>query len=90
MFGSKEYKNLETKVDKIYINTINHAKQITDLNLENAELYRENKELRYEKEQLLDVLKEINKKATSNTYGNAEAILGKLKELSTTATKQYR
>lgn len=89
MFKSK-YSKLEDKVDEAYARTVELARQTRDLNLENAELYRENKELRYEKEELLDVLKEISKIATCNAYGNERALLGKINELSTTASKQYR
>lgn len=87
---NREISNLEDKVDNLEARTVELARMLKDLKDENLELYRENKVLRWEKQEIIDVLDEISKIATSNTYGNEKAILGKINELSTTNAKQYR
>ena len=91
MFGSiREYLKLRDEVDKLEARTVELARQLRDLNSENAVLYRENKELRYEKQEIIDVLKTISKRATSNACGNERVILNKINELSIKTANQYR
>lgn len=91
MFGSnREYLKLQNEIDKMHVRNIELARQVRDLNLENAELYRENKEVCGEKQEMIEILEEISKMSISNTYNNEKVILGKIKELSITAAKQYR
>ena len=44
-------------------------------------LYEENKDLRFENEEQLDLIKRIDKRVNSNKYNNEKAILDKIKEL---------
>lgn len=44
-------------------------------------LYEENKDLRFENEEQLDLIKRIDKLVNSNKYNNEKAIIDKIKEL---------
>lgn len=48
---------------------------------ENMAIYEENKELRNENEKQLDIIKQIYKISTNNTYNNEKVILRKIKEV---------
>ena len=56
-----------------------------ELMKENIAVYQENKEMRYEKEELIDIVKDILKLAEGNTYNNDKIVLRKIKELAKTA-----
>lgn len=51
---------------------------------ENVAVYEENKDLRFENDELRDVLKDILKLASGNTYNNDKIVLRKIKELAKT------
>lgn len=67
-------KKLETKIDS--------QKE------ENLALYQENKDLRFENEEQLDLIRKIEQLVNSNNYSNERAILNKIRELSNTTTNQ--
>ena len=59
--------------------------KINKLKEENLAVHEENKDLRFENEELKDTLKEINMLLTSNTYNDKEILDRKIKELVQTA-----
>lgn len=48
---------------------------------ENLTIKEENKDLKFENEEQLDLIKRIDKLVDSNKYNNEKAVLGKIKEL---------
>lgn len=54
---------------------------IKDMEEQAKALYEENKDLRFENEEQLDLIKRIDESVNSNKYNNEKAILSKLKEL---------
>ena len=48
---------------------------------ENLTIKEENKDLKFENEEQLDLIKRIDKLVDSNKYKNEKAVLGKIKEL---------
>jgi len=54
---------------------------IKDMEEQAKALYEENKDLRFENEEQLDLIKRIDKLVNSNKYNNEKAILDKIKEL---------
>lgn len=54
---------------------------IKDMEEQAKALYEENKDLRFENEEQLDLIKRIDKRVNSNKYNNEKAILDKIKEL---------
>lgn len=67
-------RNAETKIESR--NTI-----IADMEKQAEELYEENKDLRHENEEQLDLIRKINKLLSCNKYNNERSILNKIKEL---------
>lgn len=65
----------------------NRNKLIKDLQSRNDMLKTTNRDLKSEKEELLDSMKQIFNLATSNTYNNEKIVLCKIKELAETAIK---
>ncbi len=63
----------------------NRNKLIKDLQSRNDMLKTENKDLRFENEEVLDTIQKILNLSTSNTYNNDKIILSKIKELAETA-----
>ena len=64
-------------------------KQKTEtLSNENIAVYEENKDLRFENEEQRELIDRIKRIATSNSYNNEKAILGKIKELISDAENQ--
>lgn len=55
--------------------------KVENLNEENIAVHEENKDLRFENEELRDTINEIYSLSTSNTYNNEKVILNKIKEL---------
>ena len=78
MFKRKEKQSLIEASRKALKNA---EKEVKELTKENKALYEENKELRFENEEQSDLIKRIEKLATSNTYNNEKAVLNKIKEL---------
>lgn len=54
---------------------------IKDMEEQAKALYEENKDLRFENEEQLDLIKRIDRLLNSNKYNNEKAILDKIKEL---------
>ena len=54
---------------------------IKDMGEQAKALYEENKDLRFENEEQLDLIKRIDESVNSNKYNNEKAILDKIKEL---------
>lgn len=65
----------------------NRNKLIKDLQTRNDMLKTENKDLRFENEEVLDTIQKILNLSTSNTYNNDKIVLSKIKELAETAIK---
>ena len=63
----------------------NRNKLIKDLQSRNDMLKTENKDLRFENEEVLDTIQKILNLSTSNTYNNDKIVLSKVKELAETA-----
>lgn len=86
MFKRKhEVENLTAKVNN-RDNLIEYQYQkIKKLKEENLAVHEENKDLRFEIEELKDTFKEINKLLTCNVYNDKEALDRKIKELVQTA-----
>lgn len=70
----KALKEAEDKVE-------NRNILIKDMEEQAKALYEENKDLRFENEEQLDLIKRIDKLVNSNQYNNEKAILNKIKEL---------
>lgn len=56
-------------------------KEICEWQKENEVLHQENKELRFNNEELSELVKRIKNLAESNSYNNEKSILNKIKEL---------
>lgn len=54
---------------------------IKDMEEQAKALHEENKDLRFENEEQLDLIKRIDKLVNSNKYNNEKAIIDKIKEL---------
>lgn len=78
MFKRKEKQSL---IDASRKALKNAEKEVKELTKENKALYEENKDLRFENEEQSDLIKRIEKLATSNAYNNEKAVLNKIKEL---------
>lgn len=63
----------------------NRDKLIKDLQSRNELLKTTSKDLRFDNEEMHEVLKQILDLATSNTYNNNRMVLNKIKELAETA-----
>lgn len=79
MFGSNRKKL--NKIDKLEKRSVELARQVRDLNQENNCLYEENKDLRFENEELKELLTEISDRAFSCPLDSEKIVLNKLKEL---------
>lgn len=67
-------KDAESKIE-------NRNAVIKDMEEQAKALYEENKDLRFENEEQLDLIKRIDKLVNSNKYNNEKAIIDKIKEL---------
>lgn len=67
--------------DDINARVVELAGQVRDLNEENKCLYNEKKTLNNRNLELQEVIEKVLTLATSNTYNNDKAILGKIKEV---------
>ena len=70
----KELKEAKEKVE-------NRNILIKDKEEQAKALYEENKDLRFENEEQLDLIKRIDESVNSNKYNNEKAVLNKIKEL---------
>lgn len=57
------------------------CKEIHQWQKENEVLHQENKELRFDNEELSELVRRIKNLAESNSYNNEKSILNKIKEL---------
>lgn len=67
--------------DEINARVVELAGQVRDLNEESKCLYNEKKTLNNKNLELQEVIEKVLTLATSNTYNNDKAILGKIKEV---------
>lgn len=67
--------------DELNARTAELAGQVRDLNQENRCLYNEKKQIFNENEKIKEILETVTALATSNTYNNDKAVLGKIKEV---------
>lgn len=70
----KALKEAEDKIE-------NRNMLIKDMEEQAKALYEENKDLRFENEEQLNLIKRIDRLVNSNKYNNEKAILDKIKEL---------
>lgn len=70
----KALKEAEDKVE-------NRNILIKDMEEQAKALYEENKDLRFENKEQLDLIKRIDESVNSNKYNNEKAVLNKIKEL---------
>lgn len=73
--------NYKAMIENRNVLISNLQKQNKELTNENITVHSENKDLRFENEEQRELIDRIKKLATSNTYNNEKAILGKIKEL---------
>lgn len=59
----------------------NAEKEVSELTKENKALYEENKDLRFEIDELTDFFTRVTKLVNSNKYNNEKAVFNKIKEL---------
>lgn len=77
-------KAIEIKTSEIFKleNELKNAKHNNVILIkENLTIKEENKDLRFENEEQLDLIKRIDESVNSNKYNNEKAILDKIKEL---------
>lgn len=67
--------------DELNSRNVELAREVRDLNQENRCLYNEKKTLNNKNTELIEVLEKVLTLATSNTYNNDRAILGKIIEV---------
>ena len=59
----------------------NAEKEVSELTKENKALYEENKDLRFEIDELTNFVTLVKKSVNSNKYNNEKAVFNKIKEL---------
>ena len=77
----KNLKDAERKVENRNILIADLQKKNEELSNENIAVHEENQDLRFENEEQRELIDRIKRIATSNSYNNEKAILGKIKEL---------
>jgi hypothetical protein len=77
----KRTKELQSLVDASRKNLKDAERKVENRNILIADLQKKNKELRFENEEQKELIDRIARVATSNSYNNEKAILGKIKEL---------
>lgn len=78
IISKKHYDELNQRIVEL-------AGQLRDKCIENTCLRDENKDLRHEKEEQHDALREVIKLTTTNRYNNVNVLLRKIKESAETA-----
>ena len=79
MFGSN--RTMLNKIDRLEKRSTELARQVRDLNLENASIKEENKDLRFENEESINLLQEIADRAFTCPLDSEKIVLDKIKEL---------
>lgn len=77
----KNLKDAERKVEDRNILIADLQKKNEELSNENIAVYEENKDLRFEIDELKDILKEIDNLSKTQQYGSVKNLQNKLKEL---------
>ena len=75
------FRNNKNKIDRLEKRSVELARQVRDLNYENNCLHEENKELRFENEELTDLLTEIADRTATCPLDSEKIVLDKIKEL---------
>ena len=81
MLKAKKKENYEAMIENRNVLIADLQKKNEELSNENIAIYEENKELRFENDEQIELIDKITKIATANSYNNEKAILGKIKEL---------
>lgn len=81
MLKAKKKENYEVMIENRNVLIADLQKKNGELSNENIAVHGENKELRFENEEQRELIDRIKRIATSNSYNNEKAILGKIKEL---------
>ncbi len=79
MFGGN--RTMLNKIDRLEKRSTELARQVRDLNLENASIKEENKDLRFENEESINLLQEIADRAFTCPLDSEKIVLNKIKEL---------
>ena len=79
MFGGN--RTMLNKIDRLEKRSTELARQVRDLNLENASIKEENKDLRFENEENNNLLQEIADRAFTCPLDSEKIVLDKIKEL---------
>ena len=79
MFGSN--RSMLNKIDRLEKRSTELARQVRDLNLENASIKEDNKDLRFENEESINLLQEIADRAFTCPLDSEKIVLNKIKEL---------
>ena len=69
------------KIDRLEKRSTELARQVRDLNLENASIKEDNKDLRFENEESKNLLQEIADRAFTCPLDSEKIVLDKIKEL---------
>lgn len=80
----KTIRNIE-KIDKLNKRNVELAREVRNLNRENLAVHNENKDLRFEKESIVDCLNEMEKELNKQQYNNIENLKNKIKSILKTA-----
>lgn len=73
------------EIDELNKRNVELARQVRDLNKENLAVHNENKDLRFDKESIVDCLNEIEKELNKQQYNNIENLKNKIKSILKTA-----
>ena len=77
----RKIKEMQGLIDSSRKNLKSAERKIADMEKQAEALYEENKDLRFENEELKELIKRIEKLISSNKYNNEKAVLDKIKEL---------
>lgn len=77
----RKIKEMQGLIDSSRRNLKSAERKIADMEKQAEALYQENKDLRFENEELKELIKRIEKLISSNKYNNEKAVLDKIKEL---------
>lgn len=73
------------EIDELNKRNVELARQVRDLSKENLAVHEENKDLRFDKESIVDCLNEIEKELNKQQYNNIENLKNKVKSILKTA-----
>ena len=81
MLKAKKKENYEAMIENRNVLIADLQKKNEELSNENIAIYEENKELRFENDEQIELIDRITRVATANAYNNEKVILSKIKEL---------